>query len=396
MISVEEARRKIENSVKRFSRSEIIPVEDAAGRTLFTDVYAGLNLPPFDQSAVDGYAVNTGGSETGPWKVTGELKAGDEGSPGLGKGEAIRIFTGAKVPPGTETVVMQEHVSQSAGLLNADKPVIAGQNIRTEGSQIRKGQKAIEAGCMLNPASVGFLAGLGLTSVEVYRKPVINIIVTGDELAKPGTELSGSLIYESNSVTIRSFLQACGYLPASVQVIGDDKKLLLEGVKEAVEGADIVLLTGGISVGKYDFVKETLSAAGAEEIFYKIKQKPGKPLYFASAGDTLFFALPGNPAAVLTCLYEYVYPAINLLAGRKDISLKKVMLPLLADYRKKPGLVNYLKGKIAEGGVLPMEGQESFILKSFSEADALIMLPEDCADVKKGDMVEVHLLPFWN
>ncbi|MBL7892900.1 MAG: molybdopterin molybdenumtransferase MoeA, partial [Bacteroidia bacterium] len=199
--------------------------------------------------------------------------------------------------------------------------------------------------------------------------------------------------YESNSYAVEAALKSINLKVKNRFLVKDIEKEVYKAIKKAIKTSDIVLITGGISVGDYDFTERSLKRLGVKNIFYKIKQKPGKPLFFGKFKRTLIFGLPGNPAAVLSCFYEYVYPAIKLLEGFKNVSLPQIQLPISIDYTKKKGLSFFLKGKISDNSVIPLEGQESFILSSFAIADSLIYLPEECENIKKGEMVEVHKLP---
>ena len=235
---------------------------------------------------------------------------------------------------------------------------------------------------------------MGVTHVKVIAAPRITIIVTGNELKRVGKPLSQGEIYESNSFALEATLSSMHLKANKIISVRDNEKLVFTTIKKAIANSDMVLITGGISVGDYDFVGTSLKKLGVKNIFYKIKQKPGKPLFFGKYKNSVIFGLPGNPAAVLSCFYEYVYTAIRMMQGRKDVFLKKNFLPISKDYSKKKGLSFFLKGKMAENSVTPLEGQESYILSSFAIADSLIYLPEECEDVKSGELVEVHILPY--
>ena len=248
------------------------------------------------------------------------------------------------------------------------------------------------AGELLSPGAIGFLANLGIPEVSVYRRPVVDILVTGSELVKPGQPLGPGQIYESNSHTLVAALVDQGIQPRSVQHVTDDVDAFRHQFQEAIQGSDMVIITGGISVGDHDIVRQLMEEGGVQTHFYKVRQRPGKPLFFGQVGSTLVFALPGNPASVTSCYYQYVYPALRRMQGFRSTFLKKVHLPLREGFVKKEGLTFFLKAVADETGVLPLSGQLSYIMSSFARANAVIMLEEHRASYEPGEVVEVHLL----
>lgn len=394
MISVEKAKKLIQKNSNILVSSEI-NITDSLGSILQENVISPVNLPPFDQSAMDGYAIQYSDYiQKRKIKIEGEIPAGKSFNKKFYSGQAIRIFTGAPVPPKADTVIMQEKVSEENGYLIINDPFLKkGANIRKTGSQIKKGAIALQKKTVITPGGIGYLAAMGITKVNIIHKPIITVIVTGSELKKPGDKLTNGQIYESNSFAIEAVLKSIGLKAKNVISIEDNEKVVFRTIKKAIAESDMVLITGGISVGDYDFTGKSLHNLGVENIFYKIKQKPGKPLFFGKSENTLIFGLPGNPAAVLSCFYEYVYPALKLIQGFKNTFLPIVQLPIANNYAKKKGLSFFLKGKTSNNFVIPLEGQESFILSSFALADCLIYLPEESENIKKGELVEVHKLP---
>jgi molybdopterin molybdotransferase len=392
MISVAGAKAKImANSVLLEVRK--IEVKDAVGFILADDVSAGLSLPAFRQSSMDGYAVLhsdiTAASVRLP--VVAEVKAGAGAQQSLSAGTAIRIFTGAPVPDGATAVIMQEHTTRDGGtVVISEYPVAVNKNIRQIGQQIIEGDVALPAGTLLTPGSVGFLMGLNVQEVSVYRKPRVGILVTGDELAKPGSTLSFGQIYESNSAMLIAALKREGIFEIALCFAEDEPEATAEALHQLSESNDVILASGGISVGDYDFVGKALEKIGVETVFYK---KPGKPLMFGRKKETLFFGLPGNPASSLVCFYEYVYPALRKISGHSDCFLRTCKLPSKYPYRFQGERDEFLKAFADADEVIPLDGQESFALRSFALANALIYLPSDQQVVEKGDLVEVHLLP---
>ena len=394
MISVKEAQKAI------VANSKTLPIEKlslykAFGYVLAKDVFAPISLPPFNQSGMDGYAfIHDDLKAKNTISIVGEVPAGSVYPKELKKGQAVRIFTGAEVPKGADTVVMQEKVIVEDGCLKIqDSQIKKGANIRLKSSQINKGELAISRGTLLNAGAIGYLAGLGLTTVSVFRKPKVFVIVTGSELQKPGTKLEKGNIYESNSFSLIASLQSININLVNVQWVADDEAKIYNLIDKAVHEFDMVILTGGISVGDYDFVGRALAKLKAKNIFYKVKQKPGKPLYFGKHKKALIFALPGNPAAVLTCFYNYVYPSLRQMQGDSNAFLRSLKLPLKVSYNKKKGLSYFLKSRIENNSVVPLEGQESYKLSSFAIADSLIYLPEEAENSKAGTLVDVFILP---
>jgi molybdopterin molybdotransferase len=395
MITVEEAKAILLTTVFPLSGKIKIKVSNALGYALAEDIHATVNLPPFNQSNVDGYAVNFSSLQKNTWNVIAEIKAGDNPTLKLKEGEAARIFTGAVVPEGSDVIIMQEKISKEKHTIHyAEGTALKkGEQIRIAGSQIKKGELALKKGTTLTPSTISFLSALGIAEILAFNKPNIKLIITGNELQLVGTVLETGKIYESNSAALQSAILAMGLSIEKVFFVKDNKKSLETAVAKALKNTDVLLLSGGISVGDYDFVKEVLQENNTETLFYKVAQKPGKPLFFGKNKNTSIFGLPGNPASALTCFYEYVYPALRKMQGRENISLNTLQLPALKDISKKKGLAHFLKAKVKDNKVESLEGQESFIMKSFAEANAFIYLPLEKETIKAGEIVEVHLLP---
>lgn len=394
MITVEEAKSIILNTI--FQLTEIITIKtiDSLSYNLAEDTYSPLDLPPFNQSNVDGYAVKFSDKENNSWNVISEIKAGDNTTIELNEGEAIRIFTGAMVPENASCVIMQEKVTRTKNNISCDNTQLKnGEHIRLKGSQIKTGELALKKNTLVNPSVIGFISALGLAEIKVYRQPKISLIITGNELQQPGTLLEQGKVYESNSSSLSSALTTMGLKIQKTFFVKDDKESLAKTTNLALQDADLLLISGGISVGDYDFVNEVLKENNTTTLFYKIAQKPGKPLFFGKNNSTYIFGLPGNPASALTCLYEYVYPSLRKLQGRNELFLTTIKLPVEQDIPKKKGLANFLKATASSTGVLSLEGQESFKIRSFADANAFIYLPLEKENIKAGDIVEVHLLP---
>jgi molybdopterin molybdotransferase len=392
MIPVAEARKLVDQNCKG-SREEELRLIDALDRALSADVVSPIDTPPFHQSAVDGYAFRfSDWDQKAGLEVTGEVQAGNIYASEIKPLQAIRIFTGAPLPKGLDTVVMQEKVEvQGAFIYIKDDQMVQGANVRLQGSQTKSGDVVLKKGHRMTPASISFLASLGITEIPVFANPYIRIIVTGKELVLPGGKIEGGQIFESNSFALGTALRAMGISPVSVEIVEDDASAIMQAITSALN-ADFVILTGGASVGLYDLVPASLEKCGVQKIFHKVKQKPGKPFYFGTYGDTLVFALPGNPAAVLSCFYEYITPAIGRFTGRQY--QKRLKMILAHDFQKKPGLTHFMKGKTKGNTVFILDHQESYLMNSFAHADALVELEEEREIMSKGDLVDVLMILF--
>ncbi|TNE99261.1 MAG: molybdopterin molybdenumtransferase MoeA, partial [Bacteroidetes bacterium] len=303
MIPVKEALDRINTNCLPLEEIQL-PIQEAVGYVLATDIEAHLDMPPFDQSAMDGYAANWNDTIE-QYTVIGVIQAGDYADGiSLSPGECARIYTGEMVPKGANTVIQQENVIHEDNIIRITDGK-AGLNIRPRGEQYKIGEKLISKGHILNPGSVGFIASNGFTHLTVTPKPRIKILVTGNELGERGNPLHPGQIYESNSVMLLAALKSFGF-DAETEKVEDDLNTLKIAVDRALETADMVLISGGISVGDYDFVRQALTENGVEEVFYKVRQKPGKPLYFGRKERKVVFGLPGNPSSALTSFYIYV------------------------------------------------------------------------------------------
>jgi len=391
MITVEQAFELVQNNIHPTNTSESKPVIESAGYVLFKDVYSPINMPPFRQSAMDGYALNMHQDST--YKIIDEVKAGDGHHPILKEGEAIRIFTGSAVPDSANTVIMQEKTNREDDVLTLTSPAVENENIRPLGEQVEKGALALKKGTKLTPAAIGYLTTLGISEVEVFSKPSIAIVTTGNELIEAGQELTYGKIYESNSGMLLTALQSLGYDNVTIAKVKDDYASTMASLDKAISENDVVLISGGISVGDYDFVGKALLELGVKQIFYKVKQKPGKPLFFGKMNYKPVFALPGNPASALSSFYVYVQPSLQKLSGNLDFSLNRLKVNLTGDYFKKGARAQFLKASVKDGNVTILEGQSSAMLYTFAIANAFVYVPAEVNSLSKGDEIEVIMLP---
>jgi len=392
MISVKEAKQIILNTPLP-KKSELLAVQDAHGLLTSRAIRATISIPNFAQSSMDGYAFKLEDRES-PLEIIGEMAAGASRQLILNKGEATRIFTGAPLPEGADTVVMQERIRLENGkLVIEDSSLSLGSNVRPKGAEVEEGAIAMAADTYLSPAALGFLAGIGCAEVWVYAPPRVAIILTGDELQDPGKPLEFGQVYEANSFQLKAILNQIGIRNIEVLRAEDKSEVLEEVLRKAMDRNDVILLNGGVSVGDYDFVTLVAERSGVEKQFHKIKQKPGKPLFFGTKKDKLIFGLPGNPSSSLTCFYEYVLSALEDSMGLPN-RLTERTATLTHDYPKAAGLTHFLKAFYVNGKVSPLNAQESFRLNSFAQANCFIVLPEESNGGLAGDEVLVHLLPI--
>jgi molybdopterin molybdotransferase len=398
MISVSEAKKIIAEKITALSPVSL-SLQQSAGLILAENVFASADIPAFPQSSMDGYAFSFGDwKKNKKLKIAGEIAAGGSEIFSLSSGSAVRIFTGAAVPAGADTVVIQEktRVASSPGsdgeLFIEDENLQAGNNVRPKGSEIKAGALALEKKSVLSPAAIGFLAGIGTAVVKVYPDPSVSIIITGNELQLPGKPLGHGRVYESNSFALKAALQQLHINNVEVYYATDKPEVVTDALKKALQLSDVVLLTGGISVGDYDFVLQAANACGVEKLFHKVKQRPGKPLFFGKKKEKLVFGLPGNPSSVLTCFYQYVIPALGKLSGRK-IGLQTMKALLAKAFKKNTGLTHFLKGFYDGKTAMALDAQESYRLSSFATANCLIQIDEEITSLNENDPVDVYLLP---
>jgi molybdopterin molybdotransferase len=391
MISVQEARTIIRNTVPKASIRSI-PLREAAGLVLAADIIAPYDIPAFRQSSVDGYAfIHADRNEQ--LTVEGLVQAGPAIPGTVSTKMATRIFTGAPVPDGADTVVMQEKITRSGdGLTIHDDSIQQGDNIRPAGSEIQAGKLAMTESTPLTAAALGFLSGIGIADVKAYLAPTVTIILTGNEIRQPGQALAYGQVYDANSVMLLAALRNIGITNTQLLWTADNASETENTLRKALAESDLVLATGGVSVGDYDFVAAAAKACNIQQHFHRIKQKPGKPLLYGTAENRIFFGLPGNPSSVLTCFYEYVLPAIEQFMHRPSAN-RMVLARAKAAFRKPAGLTHFIKAWYDGDTVTPLHAQESYRLHSYAQANCLIVLPEENTGFAAGDAVTIHILP---
>ncbi|WP_327349729.1 molybdopterin molybdotransferase MoeA [Streptomyces sp. NBC_00846] len=429
--SVDEHLEDILGAVRPLEPIEL-QLHDAQGCVLVEDVVVEIALPPFDNSSMDGYAVRVadveGADEEFPAVLTviGDIAAGSDGLPGdrrVGPGEAARIMTGAPLPEGAEAVVPVEWTDGGTGGGPADtmrahrdapegaggevrvhRSVEARAHVRDRGSDVRPGDLALSAGSVIGPPQIGLLAAIGRSTVKVRPRPRVVVISTGSELVQPGEELTGGRIYDSNSFALTAAARDAGAIAYRVGAVTDDADTLRATIEDQLIRADIVVTTGGVSVGAYDVVKEALSSMGDEDEpgsgidFRKLAMQPGKPQGFGSIGPdhTPLLALPGNPVSSYVSFELFVRPAIRALMGLQDVNRPTARATLNTDkaLSSPAGRRQFLRGTYdAEAGtVTPVGGSGSHLIAALAQADALIVLPEDVTSAEPGTDTEVILL----
>lgn len=399
---VTKARELIRTFLTPVTAVERVDVRNALGRVLATDIVSPLAVPGHDNSAMDGYAVrfadlNSNGETT--LKRVGESFAGRPWTGAIGPGECVRIFTGGVMPQGADSVVMQERTSETSGQVQIAKGALAkaGQNRRCAGEDLKEGQVVFRAGQRVHPAELGMMASLGIGEVGVYRRLRVAFFSTGDELKSIGTALAAGEIYDSNRYTLYGMLTRMGCEIVDMGVVEDAPAKLERAFATAAQNADVVITSGGVSVGEADYVKQLLDKVG-EVLFWKIAMKPGRPLAYGKLGDAHFFGLPGNPVSVMVTFYQFVRDALLIMQGQRHVApLPMFKVPLSAAIRKVPGRTEFQRGILtpdAAGGftVRTTGDQGSGILSSMSQANCFIVLASDTGDVASGAQVDVQLL----
>jgi molybdopterin molybdotransferase len=399
-LKLSEALSRILAEVQPVCGGETLAVRNALGRVLSDDVVSKINVPSHTNSAMDGYAVIGADLPTDGeirLEVIGTSAAGRPFAGEVASGQCARIMTGAPMPAGTDTVVMQENVVRDGDTAIVGAGQKPGQHVRQAGEDIAAGHVALRAGTRLLPAEIGILGSLGVGEVSVRRRPRVAFFSTGDELRSIGEPLGEGQIYDSNRYTIFGMLMRLGVEPLDMGVVRDDRDAVEQAFGKAAAEADAIVTSGGVSVGDADYVAETLQRTGTVG-FWKVAMKPGRPLAFGRIGDALFFGLPGNPNSVMATFYQLVQPALQALAGMPNPEPPFTMPAISASaLRKKPGRREFQRGVLTRSDdgrlIVSKTGhQGSGVLSSMAAANCFIVLPEDSGPVSEGD--EVAVQPF--
>ena len=395
---VDKAREFINKVLTPITTTERLNIRAALGRVLAEDVVSPLDVPGHDNSAMDGWAFRH--ADLIDDNVTTMTRIGTSyaGKPYLGsvgERECVRIFTGAVMPAGCDTVAMQERVTEDDSGVHVPADLKAGQNRRFRGEDLKTGAVALKRGSSITPAAVGLLASLGIGEVSVYRKLRVAFFSTGDELKSIGSTLGPGEIYDSNRYTIYSMLERAGCQPIDLGNFVDSQEAIRAGFQAASADADVVITSGGVSVGEADFIKQMLDELG-EVLFWKIAMKPGRPMAYGKVGGAHFFGLPGNPVAVMVTFYQFVRPALATLQGRTDYMLPPTLKATLVNKIKKmPGRTEFQRGVLTIGAngceVRTTGDQGSGILSSMTQANCFVVLATEVGGVEPGAMVDVQM-----
>ena len=401
-LSVERARALILGQLTPIQGSERVALRSALGRVLADNIIAPCNVPAHDNSAMDGFAVRfTDLSDTGTsrLKVLGVALAGQAFNGPVGAGECVRIMTGALPPSGTDTVVVQEIVETEGDFALIPPRQRPGQNIRRAGEDLKRGAPALSTGKLVRPAELGLMASLGFAEVSVKRRLRVAFFSTGDELCSIGSPLAEGEVYDSNRYTLFGMLTRLGCEVLDLGVVRDDPALIEAAFREAAANADVVITSGGVSVGEADFVKQLMMQMG-EVLFWKIAMKPGRPMAFGRIGNDAqgawLFGLPGNPVAVMATFYQFVRDALYTLMGADPLPVIPLLtVPCATALKKNPGRTEFQRGMLLQNDghwqVRATGAQGSGILRSMSDANCLIVLEQARGNVAAGETVQVQL-----
>jgi molybdenum cofactor synthesis domain-containing protein len=378
--------------------AENVPLVEARGLALAEDVRARFDSPPFDNSAVDGYAVRSDDAEAGrTFRVVDEAPAGRPAAKSVGEGEAIKIFTGGVIPEGADAVVMVENTSGWGEEFELKKAASPGQNVRGSGEDVREGDVILSAGTEIGPPEIALAATQGYGGLPVYRRAEVVVLSTGTELVEPGErELEPGEIYDSNSFAMIAQAEEVGARARRVSAASDDAEVLRDAVKEALETADVVVTSGGVSVGEKDLVKGTMLELGVEQVFWGVKFKPGKPLFFGVREGASVFGLPGNPVSAMVCFELFVRPALVKMMGREDKGRPRIQVYFEEDVRNNFGRMHAMRVSLqqTEKGWLARSvgAQGSGLVSSLTKADALALIGPESEGVRAGEPVEAIVL----
>jgi len=400
MISVHDGQTRVLSQVTAIAPPELMPVGRCLGRVLAEDIRSEMDIPPTDNSAVDGYAVGSADTpERGSRELTvvADLPAGAVFADALRPGQALRIMTGAPMPAGADTVYPQEMIERKDQRITVP-PIARGANVRHRGEDVKAGAAVLAAGAVLRPQELGVAASLGLPQILVRQKPRVAILSTGDEVAEPGDERKPAQIFDSNRFSLRGLVEAAGGHVTDYGIVPDLFDALHSRLLQAAATADIVLTSGGVSVGDYDLVKAVLQEAGGID-FWQVAMQPGRPIAVGRIGGAQFFGLPGNPVASMLTFHLFVRPALWKLAGRRELFGPRFHAVAVEPMRKKAGRREFKRGILAYTGerweVRTTGPQGSGILTSMTQANCFIVVEEERGDVQAGETVWVEPFTGW-
>jgi len=387
LLTIDEARSLVLRTVAALD-TEDVPIADALDRVLAEDVVAAHDVPSFANSAMDGFAVRSGpaGREL---RIVGESRAGAPATVALGEGEAIRISTGAAVPDGADAVVPAEDATDGGGTVTTAIDLSAGHHVRSAGEDLRAGATVLGAGTLLGAAELGLAVEAGRATVRCARRPRVAVLATGDELVAPGEPLRHGQLHNSNATTLAALARRAGAELASVGEVEDDREATRAAIERALDGTDVVLLTGGVSVGPHDHVKPALAALGVDEVFWRVAMRPGKPLWFGRRGSQVVFGLPGNPVSAMVCFLLFARPALQVMQGAPPppARVRAVLGTAVPRQRARDEAVRV---RLDNGRATPTGPQGSHQLRSMLGADALAIVPRGEGEMPAGAEVEIE------
>ncbi|HEX2505271.1 MAG TPA: gephyrin-like molybdotransferase Glp [Gaiellaceae bacterium] len=391
LVSLEEAQRLVLDRVRPLE-AERVPVERAAGRVLAEAPVSATDLPPFPSSAMDGFAVRAAEAQAGAvLPVVGRIVAGAPAGRALASGEAMAVSTGGVVPEGADAVVPLELVDEADGTITVREAVAAGANVRPRGGDARAGEPVLAPGNRLGPVGIGALAAAGVHEVQCRKRPRVGILVTGSELRRPGEPLEPGEIYESNGLQLAAALGEAGAVPAQLGVVPDDETALERTMERALLGFDMLVTSGGASVGPHDLVRKVQAGLRAEEVFWGVAVKPGKPVAFSMRRAHPLFNLPGNPVSVLVCFLLFVRPAVNAQLGLPDPLPAFSRGTLATSLRRNRERHEFVRARTRRDGnevvLEPLAGQESHMIVRAGAADALVSVEAGEGELEAGGPV---------
>jgi molybdopterin molybdotransferase len=399
-ISVEQALELVLQSVSTLDGADL-PLLDCLNSVLAEDIAADMDIPPFDNSAMDGYALiaadTTSARAEAPMtlRVIADLPAGYPPPPIVGRGEAVRIMTGAPMPHGTDAVARTEDVERGDGTVRISRPLSIGQDLRRRGEDVRLGDLVLATGLVVRPGEIGMLATLGRKVARVVRTPRVAVLTTGDELVDPDEPVTPGKIRNSNLYSISAQVKACGAQPIMLGVARDTVEQLEAKIQEGIGEADMLITSGGVSVGDYDVVKKVLDRMG-EILFWKVKMRPGSPVTFGRLQGKPMFGLPGNPTASMVAFEQFARPAILKMAGRTRLRRREVEATLELTVKGRAGVRQFVRAIATEGPdgwkVRPSGPQGSAILRTMVRSNALLVVPESAGRLQPGDRATVQLI----
>lgn len=404
MISFQQALEIVISKTEKLP-SDVISTKQALGYALAKAVVALEDHPSYNLSAIDGYAVRHSdisderGEAQKALKIIAKIPAGNHEHVTLNPGTTAFVMTGAILPEECDVVLPIEFIEQKDDHIHVKKALQKGENIRYKGSEHRKGDGVLESGKHLTPGTIATLAALGYPSVHVHKKPRVAVVTTGDELIDISQPTVGGKVRDSNAFFLSSALEKAGIELQTIERVPDEAKLLLYAVSKSIESADIIIVTGGVSVAEYNVMGPIFSQLGVEQHFWEVAISPAKPVFFGTYGHKLVFGLPGNPVMVGILFYELILPAILTMMGRRAVYLQRVQAELESTLTKRTNRLEFIRGYLSWIGdswsVVPFMKQESHMMSTFAKSNCIIVFPESKNRLEKGERVEVHLLPWY-